>query len=63
MCLECGQCAEVCARALDLVTAWKELEVQVRRLVPDGGAVEKTFEEFAARVDARKEEVLKVALP
>jgi ferredoxin len=62
-CLKCGQCAEVCARSLELLAAWEELEGKVRERVDDARFRE-IIQHFAAQVDDNRDElVLPVALP
>jgi ferredoxin len=62
-CLKCGQCGEVCARSLELVEAWDELEQMVKKRLEDPEAFGETIRAFADLVDAQEDAVLGVALP
>ena len=62
-CLKCGQCAEVCARGLDLVQAWDDLEGEVLQALEDPDRVRQTIESFTHQVDQSRSRVLDSALP
>jgi FAD/FMN-containing dehydrogenase/ferredoxin len=62
-CLKCGQCAEVCARGLDLVTSWEDLEAQVEARLDGPERIRETVEKFTRQVDQSRARVLASALP
>ena len=62
-CLKCGQCAEVCARGLDLLGSWDELEDQVTRRLDAPDRIRQTIETFTTQIDCSRTRVLASALP
>ncbi len=61
-CLDCGQCAEVCARSLDLLGAWQELEQAVRGRCTAPQTLAELIGSFADQVDQQADRVLERGL-
>ncbi len=61
-CLACGQCQEVCARGLNLLDQWEDLERFARKQLDDE-SFKDCVTKFAALVDAKRDKAMGVALP